>query len=511
MSIFPSNFNLLDGTNGFVINGIDAGDNSGAEVSSVGDVNGDGIDDIIIGAFLADPNGNTNAGETYVVFGSNSGFSPSLELSELDGTNGFVINGIDAGDGSGEEVSSAGDVNGDGIDDIIIGANNADPNGNTNAGETYVVFGVFSTEPEVANPITDLTVDEDADNQTLDLTGVFTDADGDPITLGIQNNSNSDLITTTLDGNNLILDFLENQFGTADITIRATADGQFIDDTFTVTVNGVDDPGDDPPVVANPITDITVEENVANQTIDLTDVFQDIDTDTIELEVIDNTNSNLVTPLLEGDDLTLDFLDNQSGTADITIRATADGQSVDDTFTVTVNPTLETIELFRFRNTTFSTGTYVFVGAEERDAILADSDLNQTFELDGVNPDGSVNPAFTASTESGDDLEGFFRLSSLDNPGTFLFVGQGEYDAIFAPDSDQRDRWERQGFDSEGNDIPEFYLYGVGAGLGTPFNRFQNRENNTFLFAGSEETAAINSDPNLSAVFLDQGGAFEAF
>ncbi|MDJ0534574.1 MAG: hypothetical protein QNJ70_19180, partial [Xenococcaceae cyanobacterium MO_207.B15] len=175
-------------------------------------------------------------------------------------------------------------------------------------------------------------------------------------------------------------------------------------------------------------------------------------------------------------------------------------------------PSEETIELFRFRNTTFSTGTYVFVGAEERDAILADSDLNQTFELDGVNPDGSVNPAFTASTESGDDLEGFFRLSSLDNPGTFLFVGQGEYDAIFAEDSDQRDRWERQGFDSDGTtDIPEFYLYGVGAGLGTPFNRFQNRANNTFLFVGPEETEAINSNPDFSAAFLNQGGAFEAF
>ncbi|MDJ0531927.1 MAG: Calx-beta domain-containing protein [Xenococcaceae cyanobacterium MO_207.B15] len=171
---------------------------------------------------------------------------------------------------------------------------------------------------------------------------------------------------------------------------------------------------------------------------------------------------------------------------------------------------LETIELFRFRNTTFSTGTYIFVGEAERDAILANPDFNQTFELDGVNPDGSVNPAFTASTQPGDDLEGFFRLSSLDNPGTFLFVGQGEYDAIFAEGSDQRDRWEPQGFDADGNDIPEFYLYGVGAGLGTPFNRFQNRANNTFLFAGPEETAAINSDPNFSAAFLDQGGAFES-
>ncbi len=144
MSIFPFNLNFLDGTNGFVINGIDVGDSSGYSVSSAGDVNGDGIDDLVIGALSADPNGKGDAGETYVVFGSSSGFNASLELSALDGTNGFVINGIDGGDSSGWSVSSAGDVNGDGIDDLVIGALFADPNGKGDAGETYVVFGSSS-------------------------------------------------------------------------------------------------------------------------------------------------------------------------------------------------------------------------------------------------------------------------------------------------------------------------------------------------------------------------------
>jgi Ca2+-binding RTX toxin-like protein len=65
----------------------------------------------------------------------------SLNLSELDGSNGFVIKGIDQRDRSGRSVSGAGDINGDGIDDLIIGADFADPNGNSFAGETYVVFG----------------------------------------------------------------------------------------------------------------------------------------------------------------------------------------------------------------------------------------------------------------------------------------------------------------------------------------------------------------------------------
>jgi hypothetical protein len=64
-------------------------------------------------------------------------FPPSLDLSTLNGTNGFVLNGFDPGDASGASVSAAGDVNGDGIGDVIIGAPNADPNGINLAGESY--------------------------------------------------------------------------------------------------------------------------------------------------------------------------------------------------------------------------------------------------------------------------------------------------------------------------------------------------------------------------------------
>jgi hypothetical protein len=54
---------------------------------------------------------------------------------------GFVFNGIASYDKSGYSVSSAGDVNGDGFDDILIGAYGRDQDGARDAGETYVVFG----------------------------------------------------------------------------------------------------------------------------------------------------------------------------------------------------------------------------------------------------------------------------------------------------------------------------------------------------------------------------------
>ena len=96
-------------------------DFSGFSVSDAGDVNGDGFGDLIIGAPCADPNG-SYSGASYVVFGKAGGFAANLNLSTLDGSNGFKLSGVAADDRSGRSVSAAGDVNGDGFDDLIIGA-----------------------------------------------------------------------------------------------------------------------------------------------------------------------------------------------------------------------------------------------------------------------------------------------------------------------------------------------------------------------------------------------------
>ena len=185
----------LDGSNGFKINGKAEYDYSGASVASAGDVNGDGYDDLIIGASNADPNGN-RSGASYVVFGTASGFSASLDLSDLDGTNGFQINGEAADDRASFSVAAAGDVNGDGYDDLIVGAGGADPNG-SNSGASYIIFGKATQATDGDDELTGAGGAEtisglDGDDTLLGMAGndqLFGGADDDSLGGGAGNDS----------------------------------------------------------------------------------------------------------------------------------------------------------------------------------------------------------------------------------------------------------------------------------------------------------------------------------
>jgi len=117
--------NFIPETDAFterLLSGLNAGDSLGKSVSSAGDVNGDGYDDLIVGL----PGYNSGAGRAYIYFGGlvfNS--APDLTITGSAGNN------------LGSSVAGPGDVNGDGYDDVIIGL----PGFSSGAGRVSIYFG----------------------------------------------------------------------------------------------------------------------------------------------------------------------------------------------------------------------------------------------------------------------------------------------------------------------------------------------------------------------------------
>ncbi len=131
----------LNGSNGFVITGESAGDNLGWSLAGC-DVNGDNIKDLVVTApFAATPNGG-GSGKVYVIFGKPN-FNATIPLAMLNGNNGFVIYGKSSSYNTGYSVAG-GDINGDGVCDLVFGAPGA---GSSSSGEAYLIYGSNQTFP----------------------------------------------------------------------------------------------------------------------------------------------------------------------------------------------------------------------------------------------------------------------------------------------------------------------------------------------------------------------------
>ena len=106
----------------------------GANVGAAGDVNGDGYDDVIVGAWQYDA-GETDEGAAFIFHGSAAGIAngtPATAQTRLTGEQ--------AGAQMGNSVAGAGDVNGDGFADVIVGAHTLDA-GETDEGAAFVFYG----------------------------------------------------------------------------------------------------------------------------------------------------------------------------------------------------------------------------------------------------------------------------------------------------------------------------------------------------------------------------------
>ena len=133
------------GSRGFTIQGDAPFDGAGWSVADAGDVNGDGFDDLIVGAPFND-GGGSDAGRAYVIFGGPGGFD-TIDLGNLQAADGFLIQGNDGYDLAGFAVAGAGDINGDGFDDVIVGAVDGYNFYYGGRSTAYVIFGSASPDP----------------------------------------------------------------------------------------------------------------------------------------------------------------------------------------------------------------------------------------------------------------------------------------------------------------------------------------------------------------------------
>ena len=210
--------------------------------------------------------------------------------------------------------------------------------GSAGGKDAYDKFYVFidDTDPVVASPIPDITVDEDAGDTLINIAGVFEDTDNSAgIEKSVFYNGNSLVFTPVIHGDHFVIQFQMNQSGEDTVIIAGNSTGKTVYDTVLVTVN----PVDDPPLAATALSDINVNENAPDTVIMLTGIFTDIDNadSLITKQVYDISDSALLDAFVSGDSLTLRFVPDTFGTADITVRATSNGKTVDDVFLVTIS------------------------------------------------------------------------------------------------------------------------------------------------------------------------------
>ncbi|TWU42564.1 Ig-like domain-containing protein [Novipirellula artificiosorum] len=169
--------------------------------------------------------------------------------------------------------------------------------------------------PILNQPIDDLDVTEDSADSVIDLTGMFSDIDAsDLVTLSVQANSNSSLVTASLLDNVLTLDYQPDQNGTATVTIRGTdGSGAYAQDSFLVTVTAVNDA----PVAVDDLANTPMDTPVV---IDVLDNDTDVDGESLSIAIIGSTNGTAVV--------------NENGTVSFTPSASFSGLA---SFTYTLN------------------------------------------------------------------------------------------------------------------------------------------------------------------------------
>ena len=192
--------------------------------------------------------------------------------------------------------------------------------------------------PYIVNPVQDVVFNDYPQTIQVNLNGVATDPD-DPdenITYSIVSNSNPSALNATMSGKILVMTRQNANQATANLTMRATSDGQSVDFTVHVIINVV---VDNPPYIVNPVQDVVFDDYPQTIQVNLDGVATDPDDpdEGIVYLIVNNSTSSALSATMSGKVLVMTRQNANQATADLTMRATSDGQFVDFTIHVIMN------------------------------------------------------------------------------------------------------------------------------------------------------------------------------
>ena len=192
--------------------------------------------------------------------------------------------------------------------------------------------------PYIVNPVQDVVFNQYPQTIQVNLNGVATDPD-DPdenITYSIVSNSNPSALNATMSGKTLVMTRQNANQATANLTMRATSDGQSVDFTVHVIINQV---VDNPPYIVNPVQDVVFDEYPQTIQVNLNGVATDPDDpdENITYSIVSNSNPSALSATMSGKILVMTRQNENHATVDLTMRATSDGQSVDFTVHAIIN------------------------------------------------------------------------------------------------------------------------------------------------------------------------------
>ncbi len=264
-----SNVKISDRLGGFVPSGLDAYDNFGTSITNMGDLDGDGIQDLAVGATI-DENTQSGEGAIYLLFmNTNGSVSSNVKISDRLG--GFVPSGLDANDYFGKSITNMGDLNGDGGQDLAVGAH-YDENLLTGQGAVYILFldtGLDTLVPLI-NFSAETTNSSNLSQSTITSAVIASDEFLDTVIVYLYNST--DIINTTVTNGSITLTYFNLSDGI--YYINATANDTSSNNATTETRMIVLDTISPEVVVVAPIDGFNTTSSSYNFTINATDVTQ---------------------------------------------------------------------------------------------------------------------------------------------------------------------------------------------------------------------------------------------